>query len=440
MNGSAGMAKVAIIGAGDRGSRYARLLTETGSAQVVAIAEPDAWRRNSLAARADVPSDGLFVHWRDLLDRPRLADAVVVATLDDQHFAPTMAALAAGYHVLVEKPMATSEAECVAMVMAAERAGLILAVCHVLRYTPYSVAIRKVIQDGFLGDVISVEHLEPVGWWHFAHSYVRGHWRREDESTFLLMAKSVHDIDWLADLVGTRPRRVSSFGSLSHFRSENAPKGAADRCLDCPVEPTCPYSAPRLYLSCLADPDADPWPLSAITADRTTSGVIEELRSGPYGRCVYRCDNDVVDHQVVNIEYEAGVTASFTVSAFTPHTFRKTRVFGSHGYLSGNGSVISTTNFRTAEQSRVELLPAGGPGARDGHGGGDKGLITAFSAAIRSDDPYRYLTPARDSLASHQLTWAAERARRTSSVIELTTDGCEDDSGSGAPDQRRQAS
>jgi predicted dehydrogenase len=425
---STGVPTVAIIGAGDRGSRYSRLLTETGAAQVAAIAEPDKLRRNTLALRSGVPSEGLFANWRELLGGPRLADAVVVATLDDQHYAPTMAALAAGYHVLVEKPMATSEAECIEMVRAAERAGLILGVCHVLRYTPYSVAIRTAIADGLLGDLISVEHLEPVGWWHFAHSYVRGNWRREDESTFLLMAKSVHDIDWLADVVGKRPRRVSSFGSLSHFRPENAPDGAADRCLDCPVEPICPYSAPRLYMSFLGDPAPNPWPLSVVTADWTAAGVVEALRSGPYGRCVYHCDNDVVDHQVVNIEYEGGVTASFTVNAFTPHTFRKTRIFGSHGYLSGNGSVISTTDFRTGEESHVELAPSGGPGAADGHGGGDRGLITAFAAAIRSDEPDRYLTPARDSLASHQLTWAAERARRTSSVIELTPDrwGAED--------------
>ena len=418
---TAGMPTVAIIGAGDRGSRYARLLTVTGAAQVVAIAEPDALRRNSVAARSEVPSDALFADWRDLLDGPRLADAVVVATLDDQHYAPTIAALRAGYHVLVEKPMATSEAQSVEMVDAAERAGLILAVCHVLRYTPYSLALRTLIDDGLLGDLINVEHLEPVGWWHFAHSYVRGNWRRADESSFLLMAKSVHDIDWLAYIVGRDPRRVSSFGSLSHFRPENAPEGAAERCLDCPAEPSCPYSAPRLYLGCLSEPDSNPWPLSVVTADRTAAGVVEALRSGPYGRCVYRCDNDVVDHQVVNIEYEGGVTASFTVSAFTPHTFRKTRIFGSHGYLSGNGSVISTTDFRTGEQNCVEVIPAGGPGSGDGHGGGDLGLITAFAAGIRSDDPYRYLTPARESLASHRLTWAAERARRTASVIELAT-------------------
>lgn len=430
-------ARVAIIGAGDRGSRYARLLTETGAARVTAIAEPDADRRNRLAALSGVPTDGLFTGWPALMDGPRLADAVVVATLDEQHHAPAMAALAAGYHVLVEKPMATSEAECVEMVEAAERAGLILAVCHVLRYTPYSAAIRATIEDGLLGDLVSVEHLEPVGWWHFAHSYVRGHWRREDEGTFLLMAKAVHDIDWLTSVVGTRPRRVSSFGGLSHFRPENAPPGAADRCLDCPAEPTCPYSAPRLYLSCLGGPGPNPWPLSVVTADRTAAGVVEALRSGPYGRCVYRCDNDVVDHQVVNIEYDGGVTASFTVTAFTPHAFRKTRIFGSHGYLSGNGSIVSTTNFRTGKEMLVELASSGGPGAADGHGGGDRGLITAFAAGIRSDEPFRYLTPARDSLASHQLTWAAERARRTSSVVEL---GAEGDGGlrsPGASDQRR---
>lgn len=421
-----GKPRIALIGAGDRGSRYARLITETGIGTISAVAEEIPERLNDVAERAGVGTAGRYPDWRDLLAGPRVADAVVVATRDHEHYSPTVAALAAGYHVLVEKPMAVAPAEAIAMVEAAERAGLILAVCHVLRYTEYTRAIRRLLDDGLLGDVVSIEHLEPVGWWHFAHSYVRGNWRRQDESTTMLMAKSVHDIDWLSHIVGRPARKVSSFGSLSHFRPEHRPLGAADRCLDCSVEPSCPYSAPRLYLSCLSSPDdvvdateqKNVWPLSVVTAERTIEGVLQALRVGPYGRCVYDCDNDVVDHQVVNIEYEGGVTASFSVNAFTPHTFRKTRIFGSHGYLSGNGAVISTKDFRSALSSRLELSDLGGPSAADGHGGGDEGLVRAFTAAV-GDGP-NALTPARESLASHQLTWAIERARLTSTVIDLS--------------------
>ena len=410
---------VAIIGAGDRGSRYARILTDLELGTVVGIAEPIDERRLDVASSAAVPPEGQFRDWRDMLARPRFADAVVVSTRDDRHHEPTIAALQAGYHVLVEKPMATTEADASQMVMAAERAGRILAVCHVLRYTAYTKVLRELIDAGTVGDIVSVEHLEPVGWWHHAHSYVRGNWRREDESTFMLMAKSVHDIDWLAHIIGLPAARVSSFGSLMHFRPENRPAGAADRCLDCGVEPSCPYSAPRLYLSCLQADQPNRWPLSVVTSSRTPEGVLSALRDGPYGRCVYGCDNDVVDHQVVGIEYQGGATASFTMVAFSPHMFRRTRIFGSHGSLEGDGTSIRLTDFRTGQESLIDVPTSGGPGADDGHGGGDEGLVRAFTQAVRSGRSEPYLASAAESLASHRLTWSAERARLTGTVIEL---------------------
>ena len=412
---------VAIIGAGDRGSRYARILTDLELGTVVGIAEPIDERRLDVASGAAVPPEGQFRDWRDMLARPRFADAVVVSTRDDRHHEPTIAALQAGYHVLVEKPMATTEADASQMVMAAERAGRILAVCHVLRYTAYTKVLRELIDAGTVGDIVSVEHLEPVGWWHHAHSYVRGNWRREDESTFMLMAKSVHDIDWLAHIIGLPAARVSSFGSLMHFRPENRPAGAAGRCLDCGVEPSCPYSAPRLYLSCLQANQPNRWPLSVVTSSRTPEGVLSALRDGPYGRCVYGCDNDVVDHQVVGIEYQGGATASFTMVAFSPHMFRRTRIFGSHGSLEGDGTSIRLTDFRTGQESLIDVPTSGGPGADDGHGGGDEGLVRAFTQAVRSGRSAPYLASAAESLASHRLTWSAERARLTGTVVELNS-------------------
>jgi predicted dehydrogenase len=281
--------------------------------------------------------------------------------------------------------------------------------------------LRELIDAGTVGDIVSVEHLEPVGWWHHAHSYVRGNWRREDESTFMLMAKSVHDIDWLAHIVDLPAARVSSFGSLMHFRPENRPAGAADRCLDCGVEPSCPYSAPRLYLSCLQPDRPNRWPLSVVTSSRTREGVLSALREGPYGRCVYGCDNDVVDHQVVGIEYQGGATASFTMVAFSPHMFRRTRIFGSHGSLEGDGTSIRLTDFRTGRESLIDVPTSGGPGADDGHGGGDEGLVRAFTQAVRSGRSAPYLASAAESLASHRLTWSAERARLTGTVVELNS-------------------
>jgi hypothetical protein len=208
---------------------------------------------------------------------------------------------------------------------------------------------------------------------------------------------------------------VSSFGGLHHFRRENQPARASETCVTCPVEPSCPYSAPRLYLGCLGDPERERWPLAAVTADRTEQGVLEALREGPYGRCVYACDNDVVDHQVVNLEYQGGATASFTMTAFTPFGQRRTRIFGTHGQLEGDGVTATVTDFRTG-RTTVHTPGLQSPGTHDGHGGGDEGLVDAFLAAVAEGDPGRILSDPVTSLEAHRVAWAAERSRRTSTV------------------------
>lgn len=235
----------------------------------------------------------------------------------------------------------------------------------------------------------------------------------------MLLAKAIHDVDWLTFLVDRLPLRVSSFGGLYHFRPEQRPAQAGQRCTDCAVESACPYSARRLYLSCLGNPATERWPLGVVTPARTAQGVLDALRTGPYGRCVYRCDNDVADHQVVNIEYAGGVTGSLTVTAFTAYEFRKTRLFGTHGCIDGDGTSLDVLDFRTGNRNRIEVkLPTGATG-QDGHGGGDAGLVRAFLDAVTSGDPAAHLSDPRQALDSHLLTWAAERARRTGTVVSL---------------------
>ena len=408
---------LAVVGAGNRGSTYARLAAANG-ARIVAVAEKREFQRNRLSTEHDVEHG--YDDWRALADRPRLADAVVIATQDADHAEPAVAFAGLGYHLLLEKPMATTEHDCERIVAAAHDAGVMLAVCHVLRYTPYSRTLVELIGSGRIGDVVTVEHLEPVGWWHYAHSYVRGNWRREDLSSSMLMAKSCHDIDWLAHVIGRRATRVSSFGGLYHFRPEQRPVGAADRCVDCAVEPDCPYSAERLYFDCLADPDRHRWPLSVITDDLTETGVRRALEDGPYGRCVYLGDNDVVDHQVVGLEYEGGVTASFTMTAFTPQEHRRTRLFGTHGYVEGDGVTLRVQDFRTGGWDTIDTTAGLDPSAAGGHGGGDEGLVEAFLEAIATGDPAPILSGPQDSLDSHRVVWAAERSRRTGTIVSLT--------------------
>ena len=410
---------LAVVGAGARGRQYANIAVESGRARVVAIAEPSAVRRDAAARAYGVPAEAVFDDWAALAAVPRLADAVIIATQDRGHVAPAVALAEAGYHILLEKPIAPTEQESLAIVGAAERAGVQLAVCHVLRYTPLTRLVRGLLAAGRLGELVSIQHLEPVGWWHFAHSYVRGNWRRADLATPMLMAKACHDVDWLQYVVGRPALRVSSFGGLFHFRPSQAPPGAATRCVECPVEDACPYSAVRLYRSCLGDPDRERWPLSTITDTLTPEAVDQALREGPYGRCVYHSDNDALDHQVVTIEYEGGVTASLTVAAFTPMADRKTRIMGTRGYLDTDGETIRVYDFLTATEETIEVRAGTDASAARGHGGGDSGLIDAFLASITLADASLIKSGPADSMASHRVVWAAERARREGVVVTL---------------------
>jgi predicted dehydrogenase len=248
---------------------------------------------------------------------------------------------------------------------------------------------------------------------------VRGNWRRGDLASSMLLAKGCHDVDWLQYVVGRPAVRVSSFGGLFHFRPEQAPAGAAERCVDCPVESSCAYSAARLYRSCLGDPEQERWPLGALTDHPSTEAVEAALRDGPYGRCVYACDNDALDHQVVTIEYEGGVTASLTVAAFTPKADRMIRIMGTRGYLDGDGETIRVYDFRTATEEVLEVGAGTGAAAARGHAGGDAGLVDAFLAAVAGGDPSLIASGPRESLASHRVVWAAERARREGTVVTL---------------------
>ncbi|MEJ3745715.1 Gfo/Idh/MocA family oxidoreductase [Actinomycetes bacterium KLBMP 9797] len=417
---------IAVVGAGQRGQQYAELAAASGRARVVAVADASPARRAAMAETYGLGPDAVFPDWVALAARPRLADAAIVATQDRDHVGPAVALAEAGYHLLLEKPIAPTEEEARTIILAAERCGVQLAVCHVLRYTPLTRRIRALLDSGRLGELVSIQHLEPVGWWHFAHSYVRGNWRRADLATPMLLAKACHDVDWLQYLVGRPAVRVSSSGGLFHFRADQAPPQASTRCVTCPVEDACVYSAARLYRSCLGDPERERWPLSTVTDDLTTEGVEAALRDGPYGRCVYACDNDAVDHQIVTIEYEGGVTASLTVSAFTPKADRKTRIMGTRGYLETDGESIHLYDFRTAgydlDTGNAKVIHVGvgaDASAARGHAGGDAGLIDAFVASIAGADPSLIKTGPAESLASHRLVWAAERARLEGVVVAL---------------------
>ncbi|MFI7677275.1 Gfo/Idh/MocA family protein [Actinophytocola sp. NPDC049390] len=406
---------LALVGAGNRGQTYASWVARhPGRARLVAVAEPDPVRRAAVATAH--PGVAEYPSWQDLLVAGTGADAVIIATQDREHVAPAIAFARAGRHLLLEKPIAPTERECWEVIDAVTTFGVRLAVCHVLRYTPYTDLLVDVLRTGVVGEIMSVEHLEPVGWWHAAHSYVRGPWRSEKLASPMLLAKSCHDLDWLSYVTGRRVARVASFGDLGHFRPEKRPAGAADRCLDCAVEPDCPYSAPKLYYPVLREKGAV-WPVSAITDATDEAGLTEALRTGPYGRCVYACDNDVVDHQVLAIEFEGGATGTFTMTAFTEQTHRQTRIFGTHGRIVGDGERLSVLDFRTGTTEVHEAGTTGSTNAGDGHGGGDDGVMAAFVNAIATGDDDLIRSGPADSLAGHLAVFAAEHARHTGTVV-----------------------
>ncbi|WP_433170694.1 Gfo/Idh/MocA family protein [Actinoallomurus sp. CA-150999] len=409
---------LAVVGAGARGAAYAELAASwPEQVRVVAVAEPRDEPRSRFAARHGLPPENVFPDWERMAARGRIADAVIIATLDAEHLAPARVMAEQGYDILLEKPIAPTEAETAAIGDVAARTGAMIAVCHVMRYTPYTRRLRAELPR--IGDIVTIEHLEPIGWYHFAHSFVRGNWRRADESTFALLAKSCHDIDWLGHIVGRRVERVSSFGGLRHFRADQRPEGAGDRCLDCGIERTCPYSAVRLYRTGLRDGGTKQYFTRVMTGGvLTEEAVTTALAEGPYGRCVYAGDNDVVDHQVVSLEYEDGVTASFTMTAFTPLENRHTKIFGTKGQITGDGRFLHIYDF-LPEQTLTIDTSLDGSSAAEGHAGGDAGLMRSFVRALHEGRPELVLSGIQESVESHRVVFAAERARRTAGIQTL---------------------
>lgn len=409
--------RLIVLGAGARGmDAYAPYaLIAPDQLQIVAVAEPRDTRREAFAVRYHLPESMAFPDWREALNAGIEADAVLVATQDNEHVEPACVAMEMGYDVLLEKPIAKTEQELHRIYDTSVKTKKRVTVCHVLRYTRFFNTLKKIIDSGEIGQVVNISHSENIGYWHMAHSFVRGNWRREEETSPLILAKSCHDTDILLYLVGKDCKRVASFGSLKHFTPENAPAGSADRCLDCSVSSTCPYSAMRLYLI----PFLTGWPVSVITDDISPEGRMKALREGPYGRCVYHCDNDVVDHQSTVLEFEGGVTATMTVSAFTDYRHGRTiHIMGSHGEIRAKMSdeTIEVTNFRDGTVRTSENPPPGG--MSDGHGGGDLGLIAAFVRMERGEEG-AVTSTIRNSIQSHLICIAAEESRKNHTVVEV---------------------
>ncbi|MBQ9112636.1 MAG: Gfo/Idh/MocA family oxidoreductase [Clostridia bacterium] len=409
-----------LIGAGNRGTTYVRHGAEScPEFELVGVADPDPVRRNYIKDKFSLPDIACFDSWEKILDQPRMADAAIIATQDKMHVEPAMKAISLGYHLLLEKPAAPTPEECMKIAKAANEKGVEAVVCHVLRFTPFFRTLKQIIDEGRLGRIINVIHLEGVGHIHQSHSYVRGNWRNEAESTPMILAKSCHDIDIIQWLLGEKCTRVQSFGSLSYFKSENRPEGAPEYCYQgCPEEKQCPYSALKIY-----NKEVNPSYVARATKkhDATEEDIRHTLTATNYGRCVFGCDNDVVDHQVVNLEYQSGATVSFTMSAFNEGG-RRIHIMGTKGELRAamSDEAVTLFEFETGKTTMIKVADAVlDEEITGGHGGGDRGIIRTFCSYLSGTYSGNSVTDISTSMENHYVTFAAEESRREGSVISM---------------------
>ncbi len=408
-----------LIGAGDRGGNYIRIAEKyPDQIRIAGIAEPRDFYLHSLGDKYNVPMERRFSSWEEAAAMERFADAVIIATPDHLHEEPAIAFAQKKYHILLEKPIAPTEEACRRIIAEVKKSGCIFAVCHELRYTYFSQTLKKLLEEKAIGDLVSVQHLEPVGYWHQAHSFVRGNWRNEAESSFMLLAKCCHDLDWLRYMVADNCKSIQSFGSLRYFHAGNRPAGAADRCCNCPeeVEKKCPYSALKIYLRGRACQGEFQWPVRVVSGVEAVEAVSEALKDGPYGRCAYACDNDVVDNQTVNMVFANGCTVSMTMTAFVPIGERKTRLFGTRGFIETDSKVINIYDFLTDQTRSIDVETLVEDGILASHGGADLAMMEAFVQALFNEDTSYILSGADESLESHLMVFAAERSRRKNTV------------------------
>lgn len=405
--------KLVLIGAGQRGMGYATFAHENRRADIVAVAEPHAGRRAATAHAFGLREDACFTSAEALFAQGKLADAAIIASMDRDHYQQAMDALDLGYHLLLEKPISPNAEECLRIQAKANQVHRQVIVCHVLRYAPFFRALKAIVDSKELGRVITIQHNENVGNYHIAHSFVRGNWRNSDLSSPIIVQKSCHDMDLLVWLADSEADKVSSFGDLTFFKKENAPPASTPRCLDCPIAKDCRFDARKCYLSTMGD-----WPATVLTLDQTEAGILTALREGPYGRCVFQCDNNVCDHQVTQILFQNGITASFVLSGFTNKMCRTMKIMCEHGEIRANEdlNVIEIIPFTSSGIAQVNKRVIEPQEINGSHGGGDTGLMLDFLDML--DHPEHMLASSIErSVESHVIACAAEESRISGQTV-----------------------
>lgn len=410
--------KIALAGLGSRGkdtyAPTAKLFPD--KMEIVAIADIDSAKVEEVANEYHIPEKMCFSNAEELIAQDRLADIMFITTQDKQHVQQAIPALKKGYHILLEKPISPKPEECREIVRVAKECDRQVIVCHVLRYTPIYSKLKEVLDKGVIGDVVSVMSIENVGYWHQAHSFVRGNWRNSETTSPMILQKCCHDMDLLLWLTGKTCESVSSFGNTYLFKKECAPKGAAFRCMDgCKAKDNCPYDAEKIYLDhhkIGAKTGYKEWPLDVLTLHPSVETITEAIKTGPYGRCVYYCDNNVVDHQVVNMKMTDGTTISHTMCGFTATGSRYAKFMGTKGEIIADmtENTIKITVFGCKDTEVIDISEIASDFS--GHGGGDNRMVEEFlDMLINGTGPTKRTTSVEQSVESHYCALAAEESR-----------------------------
>ena len=410
--------KVILIGAGNRGGVYTDVMSDLPEQfQVVAVAEPRDSRRERIQQKHNLPDNMCFTDYKPLLALGKIADIALIATMDRDHFEPAMMAIDLGYDLMLEKPITPTPEECIALTENAKKHGVRVVICTVLRYTPLFIKLKEIIDSGRIGRVMSINHEECVEFVHQSHSFVRGNWGNSERSSVMLLQKSCHDMDILQWLLGKKCKKVQSFGSLSYFTAENAPEGAPERCIEgCPVGDTCIYNSVKLYL----ESDSN-WFRSAATklVKSTDEDVKKSLLESNYGKCVFHCDNDVVDHQTVNMLFEDDITVTFTMNAFNTGG-RYIHIYGTKGEIRAALKGDAPIRVYDIVSKETEEIPSSGTdGVLGGHGGGDAGIVRTLYSYMVGEYNGVSVPTIEESCYNHLITFAAEHARNTGTVVDV---------------------
>jgi len=410
-----------VIGAGDRGNAWAHHAKASGAGlSIDAIAEPDDDKRQAYAEKHNISSQNIYDEGEEALNDGRDFDAVIIATPDKTHHAIAYQALRNNYNVLLEKPMATTEDDCIGIVEAQKKSGTVLSVAHVLRYSPFFQTLKDITNSGELGKLLQADLTEEIGHWHFAHSYVRGNWRNSEESSPVILAKSCHDLDILTWLADAQAGLVSSTGSLDFFNPDNKPDGATERCTDGCLVKKCIYDARQFYIGkhTIAKKSGEVrWPYAALSPETDPELRLHALKQSQYGECVFAGNNDVCDNQNVSIEFINGVRANFRLRSLGNMSNRQIRLYFERGELRGDlmkGKIERQTYHGDRDVNDVQEVTLKDMNA---HGGGDGYLIKNFADMIRTGNTEGNKTSARQSLQSHLIAFAAEKSREIGEAI-----------------------